>query len=571
MSKTKKIVSISLAVLFAVIMVAIYDLVLPAWNIRSSGLWCFITVALVIAAVIVTCICVGEDYEKPIKISWTTVVVILVLYALLGIISSPMFHAHKLHDVAQVTVSDAGVSDFDDLSVVENMETVPLIDLDSAISLGDKGLASIPHPEWYEVDHEYNLIQYQGEYYRLSTIDYGGFYKYNKAKYDAIPGYILVSVTPENGVVTQEASVVILSDPIRYTPGAYGSYDLRRHLHYQYPSYMLDRAFMEIDENGTPYWVTGVLRPSTGLFGGGIVNSFILTNAQTGESQEYPVSDAPSWIDHVYSLDYLMKVAYWHYGYADGFLNNYFSMTNVWRTSYAFRDRHRDDGDAEDSGAEQFANFFGYSSIVSQSGEVCFYTGLTAANKANSNLGWLVIDTSTGKMTQYDLVGAEESSAQSAIEELVQEKGYEATFPLPANIGGEASYVMCLKGKAGLVQGYGICNMENYSIAVQANTLDEAIRKYQAKLNGATDEVAEGAVTEDVPTTVGETKSGSGKITNIKTAEIGGTTQFYYVIDGQLYRSSITVDERQVLYKVGTEISFDYYEDGDIMVITAIK
>ena len=50
--------------------------------------------------------------------------------------------------------------------------------------------------QWAEkrlVDDEYNLIQYQGEYYRLSTIDYANdFFKWRKAQYDGVPGYVLV-------------------------------------------------------------------------------------------------------------------------------------------------------------------------------------------------------------------------------------------------------------------------------------------------------------------------------------------------------------------------------------------
>jgi hypothetical protein len=171
-------------------------------------------------------------------------------------------------------------------------------------------------------------------------------------------------------------------------------------------------------------------------------------------------------------------------------------------------------------------------------------------------------------MTQYNLVGAEEHSAQLAVEQLVQEKGYQATFPLPVNIAGEPSYLMCLKGKAGLVQSYAICSMSNYSIAVEADTLPKAINKYQAKLTGT--EIPE--TTETVmPVPVGDVQTGSGKISEIYTAELNGTTQFYYVIGGELYRSSITVDERQVLFKEGTSINFEYYEDGNIRVITKIS
>ncbi|MCR5572453.1 MAG: hypothetical protein K6F57_01615 [Candidatus Saccharibacteria bacterium] len=471
------------------------------------------------------------------------------------------------------------VEDFTDITTEDNFNSLPLVDLDTAKMLGDKKVAQLKHASWYDVDDEYNLIQYQGKYYRLSVIDYGGYWKYRKAKNEGLPGYVLVSATSRNGAVTQEATLVQLDKAIRYSPGAFWSYDLRRHLRGQYRSYIFDESYLEIDEEGVPYWITGVKRPTAGVFGVKTVTSFIATNAQTGESQEYSIDEAPEWIDHIFSLSYLMEVAEWHYAYVDGFWNNAFSQTNVWRTSYFFRDK-RDDNDDE-SEAGKFANFFGYSSIV-QNDQVMFYTGLTAANSAESNLGWLIIDTSSGKMVQYkfkdakgeDASGAEESSAQGAVEQLVQAMGYEATFPLPVNIAGEPSYIMCLKGKAGLIQAYAICNIDNYSIAVQAESLDKALNLYLDRLGKEpiydTDSTSSEPSPEiDVPEE--EVRELTGKIVEVYTAEVNGTTQFYYVIGENLYRSSITLNEMQVTWKVGDELVISYYDDGAIRVVTDIK
>ena len=555
-----------------VVLAAIINyLAIPAWNIHSSGLWWFFLALMAILGVVVLIVCfVNEDDGIVLGITWAIIGGYGLLFAIFGIASSAMVNSHKLHDIAQVTVVEGNaMDDFADLSVIESQETLPLVDWNTAKVLGDKKLAGLQHASWYDVSNEYNLIKYQGKYYRLSTIDYADdFFKWNKAQYDGVPGYVLVPVTPENGVVAQEAILVTLENPILYTPNAYWSHDLSRHLRNQYPSYMFDCSFMEIDEKGAPYWVTGVFTPSAGLFGGKVVKSFILTNAQTGASQEYAVDDAPDWIDHIYSLDYLMEIAKWHYGYGNGFLNETFGQANVLRTSYYFRDKHS---------SAPFANFFGYSSIIDKDGQVCFYTGLTAANAAESNLGWLIVDISTGEMKQYNVVGAEESSAQGAVEQLVQEKGYEATFPLPVNICGEASYLMCLKGKAGLVQSYAICNMANNIIAVQAETLPEAIRLYKAKLTGAEEEPETSSVdkgTETAPPVPTKPPvpgiDGSGTISEVYTAELDGTTQFYYVIDGELYRSAITVNERQILLKKGDTITFKYYSDGNIRVIISI-
>lgn len=526
------------------IMAMIYYLALPAINLRSPGFWWFIFFAALVFAVVASAKYwineyLGDEWEETdfyagvcIR-SWIAAGGLLLVIVVLAVISAMWWPGtnQAACTVADITKAESIAEDFPDLSDSDAQSELPMVDMDTAITLGDKKIAGLANSPWYEVDEEYNLIEYQGRYYRLSVIDYGGFLKYNKAANSGVPGYVMVECTPENGIVTQSAIMVELDEPIKYTPGAFWSHDLWRHLRGQYPGYMFEDCFLEIDEEGTPYWVTGVKRPTCGVWAVPVVKSFILTNAQTGESYEYSVEDAPEWIDHIYPLNYLMTLADWHYKYQNGWWNSWTSQTGVWKTSYSYKDER---GNKKEDG--EFANFYGYSSTT-VNGQVVFYTGLTAANKAESNLGWLTIDTSSGKMTEYDVVGAEESSAQAAVEQLVAAQGYQATFPLPANIAGQASYIMCLKGKAGLVQGYAICNMENYSIAVQAPTLPEAVDMYLARLG---QKPADSETANTTPPATGDEASPSlfdnDKVVESYSVEINGTTQYYYVLeDGSLY------------------------------------
>ena len=507
----------------AALVLVIYYFALPALTLRSASFVWLIVFACIIAALIY--IPVLRKIERDGWWMWIVVAAVFLAALIMSVCSWTCFHAVQASEVADVTVSESSIDEvFPDLAQVENMNNLALVDLDTAKMLGDKKVAGLKNASWYEVDKEYNLIEYHGKYYRLSFLDYGGLFKFNKAKSEGIPGYVLVECTPEGGTVSQSATLVELDKPIRYSKGAFWSNDLRRHLRSQYPSYVFDTSFPEIDDNGVPYYVTGVLRPTCGVWGVKTVESFILTNAQTGESVEYTVDQAPEWIDHVFSLSYLTTIAEWHYAYRDGWWNAHFGKTGVWHTSYYYRSTRSSSDDDK-----KVANFYGYSSVVAD-GDVRFYTGLTAANAAESNLGWLLMDTSTGKMSEYAVVGAEESSAQAAVEQLVSAYRYQATFPLPANIAGEPSYIMCLKGAAGLVQAYAICNVENYSLAVQAETLPEAINFYLVKLGYAVeteaptrDEVAEGPI-------------GNSDVVNVYTVEVNGTIQYYYeMADGSLY------------------------------------
>ena len=517
--------------LSAIVIAAVWYLLLPAITLRNSGFILTLSFSLFILAtnvstanLITECF---DDYAWLRFGLWILAGVVLVVFLVMLLSSWMWFHTDKAIEVADVTVSDNSVSEvFPDLAVAGTKD-LPLVDLDTAIMLGDKKVAGLKDAPWYEVDKQYSLVKYQGKYYRLAFLNYGGFLKYNKAKYDGIPGYILVETTPDGESISQDARLVKLQQPIRYSESAFWSYDLKRHLRSQYSNYIFaNSSICEIDEDGVPYYVTGVMRPTAGAFGVKIMNSFILTNACTGESIEYSVNEAPEWIDNVYTLEYLMRVAEWRYTYRNGYWN--FSNTNVWHTSYHYRDQRKSSDDGE------FANFYGYAATVAD-GQVHYYTGLTAANAAESNLGWLLMNMRTGEMTEFAVVGAEESSAQAAVEQLVSAYRYQATFPLPANIGGEESYIMCLKGSAGIVQAYAICNVENYSLAVQAETLPEAINLYLAKLGYTADRTSietdsiEPVVAYEVPFTEGE-------VVNTYTVEVNGTEQHYYEIaDGSLY------------------------------------
>lgn len=509
----------------AIVMFCIWYLALPAITLQSKGFAWFIAVTLLLLTAGLTFVIRMEDWsETAEQILWGILALVVLAIIITSIVSWTCFHATKACAVADITVNEATITDdFPDLTEAENVANLALVDLDTARMLGDKKIAGLKNSSWYEVDTEYNLIKYNGKYYRLSFLDYGGYLKYRKAKHEGIPGYILVECTPSGGIVTQNATLVELNEPIKYSEGAYWGYDLKRHLRYQYPGYMFDTSFPEIDEEGVPYYVTGVLRP-TAVWGIKTIKSFILTNAQTGESTEYWVNEAPNWIDHVFSLNYLTTIAEWHYTLRNGWWNSVTAKTGVWHTSYHYRSSHMNSDDGK------YAIFHGYSSAVID-GNVQFYTGLTAANAAESNLGWLLIDTSTGKMTQYAVVGAEESSAQAAVEQLVSAYRYQATFPLPANINGEASYIMCLKGDAGLVQAYAICNVQNYAIAVQAETLPKAIELYLNKLGYVVPEAtADNESTADYP------QFDPDDIVGVHTVEVNGTTQWYYeMANGELY------------------------------------
>lgn len=518
---------------------------LPAWNLSSPGLWGFLLIVVTIGVIIQVVIdWIEDEYYLGLKIGGSALAVLLIVFAIGGLTSWQLFRAS---DYQQMITMEEGNFE-EDINHVQNVNNISIVDLGTAERLGDRTIGSIPNAAWYEVDNEYDLINYQGEQYRISPLNYGGLFKFNKAKYDGIPGYVLVNTQ------TQEAKYVKLEKGIKYSPSAFWSFDLKRHLRVQYPNYMFGEFKFEIDETGNPYWITAVEKQSIGMFGGKKQSSFIITDACTGISEEYKTEELPEWVDQAYDLDYLMRVVEYNLKYVNGFWNASFAKTGVMATTYSFRSSGGEDGKA----------FAGYNTTITSDGNIVFYTGLTPASNSETNVGFILANPRTGVITRYTCSGAEESSAQAAAESLVQDLKYEATFPTILNVEGEETYFMLLKDKAGLVQRYALCNIENYTKVVQAETLEEAVNQYLNKLGKGTEEVKPE-----------ETQKAEGVITELYQAQIDGCTFYYFKLEGSnnLYMSSIKNSNKQVMLKVGTKVSIDYVPatESEVFMVTKIN
>lgn len=515
-------------------------LAMPVWNIRSVGMWGFLAVMAIIAIIIFAIAEYFAAWDEYHFTAGSFVVLVLVCIGMLicGLTSSHLFNADSYHNMVSI---EEGNFDEDIPKISESMQLC-IVDVATAEKVGDRTIGSIKNATWYEVDDEYNLIKYQGKYYRISELNYGGLFKYNKAKYDGIPGYVLVDAT------TQEAQYIELENPIRYSPSGHFSHLLERHLRNQYPSYMFDKSFFEIDEEGKAYYITGVERPTIGVFGGKKVESFIITDASTGESKEYETKDLPDWVDHAYSLSYLMRIIDNNQEYVNGYWNSLFSQTGINSTTYEYKE----------------VGFDGYNTAINASGDIVFYTGVTPASGAESNLGFILANPKTGEIKYYNCPGAEESSAQNAAQGLVQNLGYLATFPTVVNVDGEETYFMLLKDNAGLVQRYALANIKDYTKVVQAENFEQALKLYKEKI---------GTVVPDEPEEE-EILTKEGSIKEIYQAEIDGCTYYYFVIEGDtnLYMSSIKNSNKQVTLKAGDKISVEYKTSSEegIYLVTQI-
>lgn len=524
-------------------------LMYPALSIHSVEFWIMTIINVVI---FLPAIIPAKECSKS-KLQWIPsglgfiVIFCSILFLIIGWISTwKIFNVDNYRNRAVVSEGANFTEDFPKLTDSSN---IPYVDLETARKLGDRTIGKLSHSSWYEVDDEYNLICYKGEYYRLSPLGYAGFFEFNKAEKDGIPGYVLVNAK------TQEANFIQVDGGYFYSPTACWGKNLNRHLRKQFPNYIFGNSYFEIDEDGKPYWVTAVNKTTVGIFAGYKEEEFIITDAITGESKIYNKEEIPNWVDHAVSLGYSMEVLDKYYSLVHGVWN--WSNTDVYKTTYNYRDE----------------NFTGYNSFIDSQGNVCFYTGLTPANNAESNTGFLLINCRTGDTREYlfedDNGGIEESTGMERAESEVQNFGYKATFPLMVNIAGEPTYLMCLKGNDGLVKQIALAIVSTKSSTiVTSDNLESAIKKYESELIKANIIDNNGI---DVKVT-GEAESITGTITAKYDITVDGTTHYLYKIDESttLYDASVKYGYAQAAYMVGDIIKITY-ESSDNDVKTAIK
>ena len=558
------------AVITVIVGFVINYFAMPAWTIQSTGFWGFWIVLAVVAAVVyfISAAIADDLYDAPVPglILIGIAAVLLVVLIVTAIGGSEMTNAYDYQKIA--TIEDGS---FEEDVLEADSDEMIIVDVKTAVKLGNRKAGEIKNASWYEVDDEYNLISIKGEEYRISSINYGSVFKYNKAKDTGIPGYILVNAK------TQESEFVVLEEAMRYSPSACFEYDLTRHIHSEFPTYILAKSFFEVDDEGNPYWITGVQTPTIGMRGGKVIKSVIVTDAVTGKNTEYTLDKLPEWVDHALSVEYLMEIAGWHYCYTEGFFN--FSNTNVYRTSYYYKGSNSES--SSDNPANAYTPFDGYNSVIAKDGRIWFYTGITPANSAETNVGFLLINPRTGEMKHYEASGAEESSAQIAAEGLISNMKYSASFPTIVNVDGEETYFMTLKDSGGLVQRYAFCNLANYAKCVCASSIEEALELYKIEM-GWKEESGESKVETETPPQKEEEdnsreyKNTSGLVSFVEEAQIDGYTYYYFMIEGEssVFMSSIQNSNMQPVKLVENNfVQITYYDSKEegIGIVTEIK
>ena len=524
-----------LAVVAVVALVAAYWWFHPALNVQSPMV-CTWIVGICLLGLLALAVAAARRPLRAKAYRRMMIVPVAPIAAIVigGVLSLPLIPGNAERYASVLETTDGVFAE--DIEEVDYSE-VPVIDRDSAILLGNRAMGSIPeYVSQFEIANTYSMINYQGRPVRVSPLVYADLFKWLSNRDSGIPAYVLVDM------VTQEAEVVRLEQPIRYSDSEPLARNVDRHVQLSYPDLMFDQKSFELDEEGHPWWVYPVQRRTIGLFGGTDIYGVVLVDACTGETDFYAVEDCPTWVDRAYPSDLLIEQYNWSGMYENGWLNSWLGQEGVVRTTPGTNGQ------------------LGYN-YIAQGEDIYLYTGVTSVTADDSSVGFILVNQRTGESHFYSVAGATEASAMASAEGQLQNLRYTATYPLLLNVAGQPTYFVSLKDDAGLVKMFAMINIEQYQSVATGSTVEECQEACLALL------ASDGLLSEEEAAESSATQEVSGQIATIAQAVVDGNSHFYVTLAGDatgtIYDFALPELLEIVAYQPGDQIAFRCVEKSE--------
>lgn len=511
----------------ALIIVAIYSFVkLPVLRLDFTSGFTTLVLFFVLAGILDMMLDRGERTSKMAKNNFLIAGLLLVIViAIPFFVTSPIFRASAYKDLLGKVEESVFTEDVSPVSVDE----IRIVDKDMAIKLGEKKLGEIPAIGSISKVGEYSIQSVKGELYWVAPLVHRDIVKW-VTNLDGTNGYIMVSATD-----AQDVRLVQNLDgkqiKIVYQEEAYFLQDLHRHIYINGGmKYGMTDFTFEIDDNGKPYWVVSLYEHAVGYGGSNAVGTAIV-DAQSGEVNIYSIKDTPEWVDRIQPESFVVnQINDWGL-YVKGFLNSVISEEGVLLPSE------------------------GTSLVYGKDGKSYWYTGITSAGADESTVGFMLVDSRTKESKLYMQTGATEVAAMTTAEGKVQEKNYQATFPVMYNILGKPTYVLGLKDKADLVKSVAFVSVEDFSLIGIGDTKEDAYRNYKELLESKGDNV-------DFVSNENLQKI-DGTISRINQDVKSGNTTYYITLKNNeelIFTATSKISTELPISMVGDKVSISYDE-----------
>lgn len=520
----------------ALIVVIIYAIIqLPVLRLDFKSLFSTGVIFFIVAGVLDMMLDRGEKTSRAAKTNFTIAMALIAYIIVIPFItSSPIIHSKAYRNL----LGDVKESNFaKDVSPV-SVNDIRLVDEEMAMKLGDKKIGEVPAIGSVSKLGKFHIQNIDGELYWVAPLVHRDIIKW-VTNMSGTSGYVMVSASnPQDVRLVQEVD----GKPIKivYQPDAYLHQDLRRHMYLKgYINVGMTDFTLEIDDKGKPYWIVTLYENAVGYEGKNAIG-IATVDTQSGEVKSYDIKDAPKWIDRIQPQEFVTEQINDWGTYINGFLNSVISEKGVLVATE------------------------GTSLVYGEDGKSYWYTGITSAGADDSTIGFMLVDTRTKEAKLYKQPGATETAAMVSATGKVQEKNYDATFPVMYNILGKPTYVMSLKDKAGLVKMVAFVSVEDFNIVGIGDTKEEALRSYREQLKSKGNNVQ----VENDNTKVVKT----GTVKRISSDVIDGNTSYYFTLEGindSIFIVSSKVSHEVPLTKEGDsiKISYDKEHKGNIDIL----
>ena len=516
----------------SLVIVAIYAFInLPVLRLDFTSGFSTLILFFVLAGILDMMFDRGENTSKHAKNNFLIAGVLIVAVIVIPFfVTTPILRSSAYRDLLGKVEESVFTEDVSPVSVDE----IRIVDKEMAMKLGDKKLGEIPAIGSVSKVGEYSIQSVKGELYWIAPLVHRDIVKWI-TNLDGTDGYIMVSATnPQDVRLVQSLDGKPLK--IVYQEEAYFLQDLKRHIYLSgVVNYGMTEFNFEIDDNGRPYWVVSLYDHQIGFGGANAVGTAII-DAQTGKVNVYSIKDTPSWVDRIQPEEFVVQqINDWGL-YVNGFLNSVITEEGVLLPSQ------------------------GTSLVYGNDGRSYWYTGITSSGSDESTVGFMLVDSRTKEAKLYMQTGATETAAMSSAEGKVQEKDYEATFPVMYNILGKPTYVSALKDKAGLVKMVAFISVEDYSLIGLGESKEEAYKNYKDALESDGNEITIDK-SEDLITAQGIVQRINQDIKN------GNAIYYITLMDNDIiYTATSKVSDELPLTMVGDKVSIEFIKsDAEII------
>ena len=516
----------------SLLIVAIYAFVkLPVLRLDFTSGFSTLIIFFVLAGIFDMMFDRGESTSKYAKNNFLIAAILLVVIIIIPFfVTSPIFRANSYRNLLGNVQESVFTEDVSPVSVDE----IRIVDEEMAMKLGEKKIGEIPAIGSVSKVGEYTIQSVKGELYWVAPLVHRDIVKWI-TNLDGTNGYIMVSATnPQDVRLVQNLDGKQLK--IVYQEEAYFLQDLHRHIYLNgVVNYGMTDFNFEIDDNGRPYWVVTLYDHQVGYSGANATGTAVV-DAQTGEVNVYSIKDTPKWVDRIQPEGFIVnQIKDWGL-YVKGFLNSVITEEGVLLPSE------------------------GTSLVYGNDGRSYWYTGITSSGADESTVGFMLVDSRTKEAKLYMQTGATETAAMKTAEGKVQEKEYQATFPVMYNILGKPTYVLGLKDKAGLVKNVAFVSVEDYSMIGIGESKEEAFRNYKEILESDGNKI-------DLEKSEDFIKV-EGTVSRINQDIKGGNATYYITVEGNnlIFTGNSKISNELPLTMVGDKVNIMYIKSKDNVV-----